>query len=174
MCACRNFVIVLVAYTFKLHNSFCYSAHCFFCPDLVLRGVCRCHSVSIMYTHCASCTTKTSPHFSFCSPLMDLDMVHIMLQFHKCAAPNSLLQVPTVSLPLGSIPVGRLTGHKDVYTYSGTDHQMAFLGPSIHPTDPQADMTPTHTSLPLLCIILQLSKRCKLTSHYLSLCFSNN
>ena len=172
MCACRTFVIVSVAYTFKLCNSFCYSAHYFFCPELVLLRVCRYLSVSTMYTHCASCSTKTSPHFSCCSPLMGLDMVHIMLQFHKCAAPNRLLQVLPVRLCLGSIPMGRIAGHKDVYSYSRTDHQMTFLGPSIHPTCSRADMTPTHTSLPLLCIILQLSKRCKMTSHYLSLCFS--
>ena len=56
---------------------------------------------------------ETSTHFSICSPRMGLEIAHIVLQFHKCAAPNSLLQVPPGRISLGSIPKGRIAGHSD-------------------------------------------------------------
>lgn len=49
--------------------------------------------------------------------MVHLEITQIMMQFHKYAAPNSFLQVLPVGISLGSIPKGRITGHRHLYTY---------------------------------------------------------
>lgn len=49
--------------------------------------------------------------------MVHLEITQIMVRFHKYAALNSLLQVLPVGMSLGSIPMGRITGHRHLYTY---------------------------------------------------------